>query len=110
MWNEEQQQRFQALRTRERQQALNPMEQAELARMIQELEAEEAAYLRPATERIRQESLRLEEQNKALQVLVRRKERLARRLEHVLVLSASEREKINSEVTAILSSTGVGAG
>ena len=52
MWHEQQRQRFQALRQRELNGALTSAEQAELALLMQEVEATEAAYLRPATERL----------------------------------------------------------
>lgn len=43
MWNDEQKQHFQMLRTRQRQHELTVAEQDELDRMIEELEEEEAA-------------------------------------------------------------------
>ena len=100
MLTEAQRRRFRALQQKEDMGTLSPAEQAELQAFVQLVEDEEAVYLRPATERMRQERLRLEEQNNMLQALTRRKERLARRLERVLALSAAEREKINAQVTA----------
>ena len=109
MLTEAQRQRFRALQQGEEDGTLSVAEQAELQAFVQLIEDKEAAYLRPATERIRQERLRVEEQNQALQALIRRKERLARRLERVLALSSSEREKINAQVAAILNSSSAGA-
>lgn len=109
MLTESQRQRFRALQRGEEEDTLSPTERAELQAFVQLIEQKEAVYLRPATERIRQERLRLEEQNRALQALLRRKERLARRLERILALSASEREKINAQVTAILNASATGA-
>ena len=63
MWNDEQKLRFQELRTRERQQELTDVEKAELARMIGELEEEEAAYLRPATQRLEQRNIQMAAEN-----------------------------------------------
>ena len=109
MLTKQQRQRFRELQQREEDGALSSAEQAELQNFVQLIEDKEAVYLRPATERIRQERLRLEEQNKELQALIRRKERLARRLERVVALSAAEREKINAQVAAILNADATGA-
>lgn len=102
MLTEQQRQRFRALQQSELDGTLAPTEQSELQALARQIEAEEAEYLRPATEHIHQERLQIQEQNRALQLLIRRKERLARRLERVLALSASERQKINTQVKAIL--------
>ena len=110
MLTEQQRQRFRTLQQGEEDGILSLPEQAELQTYVQQIEAEEAVYLRPATERIRQERLQIEEQNQALQAVMRRKERLARRLERMLALSASEREKINAQVKAILNTDTTGAG
>ena len=109
MLTEAQRQRFRALQQSEMDGTLSPTEQAEMEAFVQQIETAEAVYLRPATERIRQERLRIEEQNKALQEVIRRKERLARRLERILALSAAEREKINAQVAAILNANTTGA-
>ncbi|MCW3055901.1 MAG: hypothetical protein JWN14_5071 [Chthonomonadales bacterium] len=93
---------FRALQTKEDNGTLSLSEHTELQAFVQLIDEKEAGYLRPATERIRQERRLLEEQNRALEVLVHRKERLTKRLERVLALSISEREKINAEVAAIL--------
>jgi hypothetical protein len=63
---------------------LTATEQAELERMMAEIEAAEAASLAPATERLRAERALLSAQNTALQELIRRKEALVRRLEQML--------------------------
>lgn len=109
MLTEPQRQRFRALQQSELDGTLSPTEQTEMEAFVQQIEAAEAAYLRPATEHIRQERLRIEEQNKALQEVIRRKERLARRLERILALSAAEREKINAQVASILNANTTGA-
>lgn len=105
MLTEHQSQRFNTLQQGEENGALSPAEQMELQAFVQQIEAEEAALLAPAMERMRQQRRRIEEQNAALAVLVRRKERLARRLERILALSIAEREKINAQVAAILNKT-----
>jgi len=102
MLTEQQRRRFRTLQTKEDDSTLSLSEQTELQAFVQLIEEKEAGYLRPATERLRQERLLLEEQNGALEALVHRKERLAKRLERVLALSISEREKINAQVAAIL--------
>jgi hypothetical protein len=102
MLTEQQRMRFRALQTKEEEGTLSPSEQIELQTFVQWIEEQEADYLHSATERMRQERLLLEEQNRALEALIRRKERLAKRLERVLAFSFSERKKINAQVTAIL--------
>jgi hypothetical protein len=59
--------------------------------MVEELENMEAAYLQPATERLRQEQEQLEAETCALEALIRRKEALAGRVK-ALVESQAERQ------------------
>ncbi len=102
MWDEHRQARFQALRQREVDGALTAAEQAELRQMIQEIERHEAAYLRPATARLRVERERLEAQNRALQAVVQRKEAFALRLRAVLADLETERQALDAELARIL--------
>ncbi len=102
MLTDEQRERFAALQQREEQGILTEAERSELNGLIAQVEADEAAYLRPATDRVHQERLQIEAQNAALKHLVRRKERLARRLERFLAASRAEQEAINAELTQIL--------
>jgi signal-transduction protein with cAMP-binding, CBS, and nucleotidyltransferase domain len=81
MLEEQKSRRFQELRQRQQQGSLSEAEQAELAILVKELETAEAAYLRPAILRLRQERKSLEYQNRSLEALVRRKEDLVRRLQ-----------------------------
>ena len=108
MWNDEQKQRFQELRNRERQQELTTLEKTELARMIQELEEEEAAYLRPATRRFEQRNIQMAAQNAALKTLVEKEKRLNRYLQKVLKKVDSERQAISAELTSILEASASG--
>ncbi|MDQ3814801.1 MAG: hypothetical protein M3347_12735 [Armatimonadota bacterium] len=111
MCDEQKRERFQTLRERELEGALTPAEQTELSLLIQEIENAEAAYLGPATERLRREREQLEAQNHALEDLVRRKQALAERLRTVLEESAAERHTIDKELARILGtrlSTGTG--
>jgi hypothetical protein len=80
VWEEQKRSRFQQLRQRQREGGLTEAEQAELTLLVQELEAAEAAYLAPATARIRREREALEAQNRALECLTLGKEALVRRL------------------------------
>ena len=109
MWNDEQKQRFQALRTREQRQELTTTEQAELAQLIQVLEDEEASYLRPATQHLEQSNLEMAARNAALKTLVKREKRLNHYLQRVLKKVDHERQTISSELANILeaSSTSV---
>src|SRR5207253_7093018 len=80
-------------------------EQTELALLIQELEAAEAGYLTPATERLRRERGVLEGQNRTLEGLALRKESLVRRLRDFLAEAGDERRAIESELAAVLAGT-----
>jgi hypothetical protein len=94
--------RFQELRERHEQGNLNVADQAELANLTRQLEAGEAAYLRPAAERLRKEREAVETQNRALEVLVQRQEALAQRLHAILAEAQTERRAIKSELAAVL--------
>jgi hypothetical protein len=102
MWEAQKRERFQQLRQRQRESGLTEAEQAELGRLVQELEAAEATYLTPATERLRQERETLEAQNRTLEVLARRKETLVLRLRHFLAEAQAERRAIQCELAAVL--------
>jgi len=74
MWNEVKRQRFYVLRERATQGALTTEETTELKRLYHELEEMEAAYLRPAMGRKRQEAEKLRAINTSLRDVVRRRE------------------------------------
>jgi D-serine dehydratase len=100
MWDDQKRQRFQELREPNRQ--LNAMEQAELAALVQELEDMEAAYLKPANERLRQETARLEERNRHLESLIKRRKVLAQRLQNTLQEALAEECAIESELASVI--------
>ena len=102
MWEEQKRFRFQQLHQRQRESVLTEAEQAELALLVQELEAAEATYLTPATERLRQQRGTLETQNRALEVLALRKEALVLRLRDFLAEARAERRVIECELAAVL--------
>jgi len=103
MWPEKKREHFQQLRQRQLEGTLTEVERAELALLIQELEAEEATYLAPATERLRQERETLDAQNRALESLTRRKQAFVVRLRNFLSEAQAERQAIECEVAAVLS-------
>ena len=78
------------------------MEEIELSPKAQR----EQAALRAATERMRAERLELEAQNRALQALLEREERLAVHLREVLAASRAERQAIEAEKARILNAAG----
>jgi hypothetical protein len=100
MWDKQKRQRFQELRQPGR--YLEAGEQAELATLIQELEAEEAAYLKPATERLRQENDRQEKRHRILQDLIQRRELLVQRLKNTLTEAQAEERAIENELASAL--------
>jgi peroxiredoxin len=100
MWEEQKSRRFQELRQREG--GLSAAELAELTLLVQELEAAEAAYLSPTTQRLRQEREVLEQQNRTLEALLHRKESLVRRLGVFLAEAQAERRAIERELSAVL--------
>lgn len=103
MWEEQKSRRFQELRQRQQEGQLSEAEQAELTLLAKELEDSEAAYLSPATQRLRQDRESLEDQNRSLEALVRRKEDLVRRLQDFLAEAQAERRAIERELNAVLS-------
>jgi len=74
MWNEAKQARFNTLRAAGRRGVLSEAERAELADLTRQLDALEATYLEPATERLRQEREQLESQNRQLEELLRERQ------------------------------------
>jgi hypothetical protein len=68
MWDDQRRQRFQELRARES--MLTNGELTELALLVRELEEADAAYLTPATVRLREERDAVEAQNRALEHLI----------------------------------------
>lgn len=101
MWDEQKREQFQTLRKRELEGVLTDAEQVELSQMIQGVESAEAAYLRPATERLRREREQVEVQNRALQALAQRKGTLVARLGSVLAELEAERQAIDEELVRI---------
>jgi hypothetical protein len=82
-WNHEKSQRFQALREAEARGPLTSAEQAELSRLLDDLDADEADALRPATERalahagdLAAEKAQLEAKTDALASIAAEQERL----------------------------------
>jgi len=100
MWDPQKRQRFQQLR--ERANALDAAEKAELTGLTNELESAEASYLTSAAQRIRHERELIEQQNRKLELLAARKRALAYRLENVLIDARSERNAIESELALVL--------
>lgn len=78
------------------------MEEIELSPEAQR----EQEALRGFIEQMRAERLELEAQNRNLQALIEREERLAAHLREVLAMSRAERQAIESEKTRLLSTTG----
>jgi hypothetical protein len=99
--NDQNRARFQELRNKQSTGALNVAEQSELTTLIEKIEADEAAYLLPATQRLRGQREELEAQNHQLEALSLRKEALARRLHDVLTEARAECQAIESELIAL---------
>jgi hypothetical protein len=102
MWEEKERQRFQLLRQRELEGELTEPDQAELASLTQQLQAAEATYLAPATQRLQQEREALDAQNRSLELLARRKGALVQRLRDFLTEARAERQAIEGELAAVL--------
>ena len=102
MWDEQKRRRFQHLRERELAGALGDAERTELTLLIDALQAAEAQYVEPATHRLRNEREVIDVQNRALETLVQRKEKLAERLEGFLAETQAERRAIERELAAVL--------
>lgn len=78
------------------------MEEIELSPEAQH----EQQALRDSIERMRTERQELEAQNRALEVLIERENRLAAHLREVLAMSRAERQAIEAEKAQLLSTTG----
>ena len=102
MWDKQKLKQFQFLRQRELDGVLTEAEQVRLSQMIQEIDHQEATYLRPATKRLRDERKRIEAQNRTVQDLVRRKEILVTRLHSVLDELETEHRAINDALARII--------
>lgn len=102
MFDPEKRSRFRTLQERQDAGLITADEQAELAKLVGEIESTEAAYLTPATERIRQEREQVECQNRKLEDLVRRRQTFLERLRGFLADARREREAIDSELAAVL--------
>src|SRR2546423_5716096 len=102
MWDEERHARFQALRTANRQGSLSEADRAELAGLIRELEDEEAAYLRPASQRLEEEARQLEAHTAPLREILKREKRLAARLERELSAAQKEQDSLRDEKAQIV--------
>lgn len=107
MLTESQRQRFRTLQQKEDTDTLSPTEQAELQAFVQFIEDEEARYLRPATQRIKERNLQLAAQNAALKTLVEREKRLNGYLQRVLRKVDNERQSIATELASILEASAV---
>jgi hypothetical protein len=105
MWDEQKRSRFRELRARQREGILSEAEQAELDVIGRDLEAIEAVLLTPATERIRQERVGLETQNRILEGLALRNEALVRRLRDFLAEAQAERHSIERQLAEVVDAT-----
>jgi len=88
MWNQEKQQRLDALRVREAEERLPEEERAELETLFAELDAEEAEALRPALERMQHQQTELLAEKKHLRAEAVQLERIIHAQEQLLVPSA----------------------
>lgn len=77
-------------------------EQAELAKLTDNLEVNEAAYLGTAIHRVESERRAIERQNTRLEALASRKEALVLRLRDFLAEARQERCAIENELSAVL--------
>ena len=102
MFDDQKRWRFRELQHRQDSGLITGEEKVELARLESEIENEEIAYLSPATAQMRDDSERLESQNRTLEELARRKEVLVERLRVFLEETRRERQAIDSELAAVL--------
>jgi len=84
MWNQEKQQRLDALRVREAQEVLSETERAELEALFAELDADEAEAMRPALERMQHQQTELLAEKKHLRAEAAQLERIANAQEQLL--------------------------
>lgn len=100
MWDDQKRQRFNELREPGRQ--LNAAEKTEVVALVKELEDMEAAYLKPANERLRNERLAIEKRNARLAEIINKKKAFVDRLNMLLTESEAERRAIDREFASVL--------
>jgi hypothetical protein len=106
MLTEPERARFNELRNRgAKGKTLTADETEEIAAFIRRIEKAEAAYLLPATERLRRETEASVERTRSLEALAEREERLLERLSCLLAELKAEREEIAAERARLLSSS-----
>ena len=103
MWNDVKRKRFNDLRNLDR--PLTLSEQEELDGMVRELEADEAAYLQPATERLNRENEQAARRNEELRKLAERKQALVVKLQKVLADTRVEQQAIAKELAVLTSAS-----
>lgn len=101
MWNQEKQERFDALRVREAQERLSEEERAALETLFAELDAEEAKALRPALERMQHQQKELLAEKKRLRADVAQLERIIIAQEQLLVEARSYLVDLRTKRTAL---------
>ncbi len=84
MWNQEKQQRLDALRVREAQEILSEAERAEMEVLFAELDADEAEAMRPALERKQRRQTELLAEKKRLRAKAAQLERIINAQERLL--------------------------
>lgn len=108
MWSDEKQRQFDRLRQREAQGSLSEAEAEALRALVAELDAEEAAALRPAIEqmRVKQEELarerrQVEVENERLAAILAKQERLLSEARQYLDHLRTERAALCEEYRAV---------
>ena len=95
-----------ALRAREAQGFLTVAEAQELAALLTKADAAEVAQTAPSLAILQQQAQDTAQQNRALEALIERRERLAARLAALLDEARAEQRAIDSEVQRILQTSG----
>ncbi len=101
MWNDDKSRRFDGLRRDEARRALSEVEQAELAALSAELDAEEAQALQPALDRLAQEADELRARKAQMEAQARELEGLVAQQEKLLAEARAYAERLRLRRTAL---------
>src|SRR5262249_32468053 len=95
--------RFRQLRNRKDDGKLSTVEARELAELISAIEADEGDTLRPSTEALRRERLRMARRNRTLRNIAARQDAITARLRAVLAEADAECEAIEKDLARAVS-------
>ena len=101
MWNDEKSRRFDHLRREQAHRALTEAEQADLASLVAELDAEEVQALKPALDRLTREADELRARKAQVEAHARELERIVEQQERLLAEAHAYAERLRKTRNAL---------